>query len=37
MVNQPGTKHHGIELKLKQESVIAEAHSNTLATVTHTP
>ena len=37
MVNQPGTKHHGIEAKLKQESEIAEAHRNALATATHTP
>ena len=37
MVNQPGTKHHGIEAKLKQESKIAEAHRNALATATRTP
>ena len=37
MVNQPGTKHHGIEAKLKQESEIAEAHRNVLATTTRTP
>ena len=33
MVNQPGTKHHGIEAKLKQESKIPEAHRDALATV----
>ena len=27
MVNQPGTKHHGIEAKLKQESEIVDAHT----------
>ena len=37
MVNQPGTKNHGIEAKLKQESEIAEAHRNALATATRTP
>ena len=37
MVNKPGTKHHGIEAKLKQESKIAEAHRNALATATRTP
>ena len=37
MVNQPGTKHHGIEAKLKQESEIAEAHRNALAKATRTP
>ena len=37
MVNQPGTKHHDIEAKLKQELEIAEAHRNALATATRTP
>ena len=37
MVNQLGTKHHGIEAKLKQESEIEEAHRNALATATRTP
>ena len=37
MVYQPGTKHHVIEAKLKQESEIAEAHRNALATATRTP
>ena len=36
MVNQPGTKHHGIMAKLKACSLRAEMHRRTLATVMRT-
>ena len=37
MRNQRFTKHYIIEVKLKQDSVRAEAHRSALATVTRTP
>ena len=33
MVNQLGTKHHGIMAKLKQDSARSEAHHRALATM----
>ena len=36
MVNQPGTKHHGIMAKLKQGFARSEAHRRALATVRRT-
>ena len=36
MVNQPGTKHHGIVAKLKQDFARLEAHCRATATVKRT-
>ena len=36
MVNQPGTKHHDIVVKLKQDFVRLEAHRRATATVKRT-
>ena len=36
MVNQPGTKHHGIMAKLKQDFARSEAHRRAMATVKRT-
>ena len=36
MVNQPGTKHHGIMAKLKQDFARSEAHRRATATVKRT-
>ena len=33
MVNQPGTKHHGIVAKLKQDSARSEGHRRATTTV----
>ena len=36
MVNQPGTKHHGIVAKIKQDFARSEAHRRATATVKRT-